>query len=65
MAPQLKFLFVFSRYRIYPFTNWKEGHPNDATNGHCLAVEPATFKWVDTHCDDLGFFFCEQSNIFS
>ncbi len=48
------------RYRIYPFVNWMSGRPSES--GHCIAIEPTTFQWMDAPCDNLGFFFCEKSN---
>ena len=58
LATNGKWVWTSKGRRIAPFVQWKSGQPNGS--GHCLAIEVASKKWINTDCEQEKEFICEM-----
>ena len=62
LATNGKWVWTSRGRRIHPFVQWKKGSPSKS--GHCLGIDVASYRWMDTNCERKAEFLCEQGMFF-
>ena len=62
LATNGKWVWTSRGRRIHPFVQWKQGSPSKS--GHCLGIDVASYRWMDTNCERKAEFLCEQGIFF-